>query len=261
MKKFIFIIIAFLFVTSCVSMRKQPDSMQQLIEDMKAAEAAGAKWSTYGDLGSGTVADADTFLILDQTASIQKQYKWSDFKTDISSFSVLEIPNDTSTDASLSNQGEIHMRGDEDRISFHFGSSGDISGEATLSWIQHVSVVFDPAWAYDQEDTYRIVQLFNLMGPDLPNGLTIVEWRTSFVSATRTTNLDMDLMCDTDLNPTGGTVMDVLDILSSNQASTATSGFDSATCTSNWMYLRFGADPTDANELLSVEIYFYAEED
>jgi hypothetical protein len=175
----------------------------------------------------------------------------------------LKLPTITTGNATLT-EGRVTLKTHEDAIAAHFGANGEVQTEALISALIHLSDRLDPAWAYDQEDTYRIRPIMKI-GDDFPHGFTIVEWRASFVSGTRTTALDMDLVCDTtpDFNPAaGGTVMDAMDIANDAQASSADSGFDSATCANgSELYFRFGADPTDANELLMVEIWGYAEED
>jgi hypothetical protein len=101
------------------------------------------------------------------------------------------------------------------------------------------------------------------MGDDFPEGFTMTEWKVNYVGGDPTTELDADIMCDTtpDFNPAANaTVMDVIDTTAG--ASDADTGFDSATCANgSQMYIRFGADPTDANVVLAVNIWGYAEED
>ncbi len=171
----------------------------------------------------------------------------------------LALPTTTSGDQALS-AGQIGIKTDEDAIAVHGGAAGEVQDEISL--IQHVVMVFDPSWAYDQSATYRTLPIAYL-GDDFPHGLTLTEWRLRYVSGDPTTELDADLMCDTtpDFNPAaGGTVMDVLD--TTNGASGADSGFDSATCANGSnMYVRFGADPTDANVMVVLDIWFFANED
>ena len=57
---------------------------------LKKAEQTKAKWSTYGDMGDGTVAAGDTFLIRDiddptlsAITGTQKQYQWADVVLDL----------------------------------------------------------------------------------------------------------------------------------------------------------------------------------
>lgn len=172
----------------------------------------------------------------------------------------LEVPNSTS-DLTLSLAGQIGVNETDDQIGVHFGATGEISGEAAISGLRHITATLDPAAWYDQESNYRVVPLM-YVGDDAPEGITIVEWKMNYITAP-TTDLDCDLMCDTtpDFNPAAGaTVMDVLD--TSSGASSADTGFDSASCAyGSRMYLRFGADPADANEVIAFDLWFYNEED
>ena len=172
-----------------------------------------------------------------------------------------EIWNST-TDMALAVQGQMGLQITDDQLVFHGGSVGELQGEVAKFLGEKVSLIFDPAWAYDQESTYRVLPLGPLED-DAPEGITIFEWNVNYVGGDPTTELDADLMCDTtpDYNPAAGaTVMDVLDTTAG--ASNADSGFDSATCANGSnMYVRFGADPTDANVLVEFTLWYYAEED
>ena len=183
-------------------------------------------------------------------------------ETKSANFTTLRVPNDESSDATLSNLGEVHVRGDEDSFNLHFGTGGEIAGEATISGLEHIAVTFDPSWAYDQESTYRSVPLFKV-GDDAKNGITLVEWKVNYVGGDPTTELNMDLICDStpDYNTAASaTVMDVLDTTAG--ASSADSGFDSATCANGCnMYFHFGGDPTDDNVMITVDLWFYREAD
>ena len=101
------------------------------------------------------------------------------------------------------------------------------------------------------------------VGDDAKNGITLVEWKVNYVGGDPTTELDMDLICDStpDYNTAAGaTVMDVLDTTAG--ASSADSGFDSATCANGCnMYFHFGGDPTDDNVMITVDLWFYREAD
>ena len=133
----------------------------------------------------------------------------------------------------------------------------DCTGLGTTS-----TLPVDPSGWYDQESTYRVIPIMKI-GDDSPEGIQILEWRVNYVGGDPTTELDADIMCDTtpDFNPAAGsTVMDVIDTTAGS--SSADTGFDSASCAngSEW-YIRFGADPTDANVVSMIDIWFYNEED
>jgi hypothetical protein len=165
-------------------------------------------------------------------------------------------------DDALAAAGDSALNTTDEQLSFHSAADGEISGEASLSLLRHYSRSFDPAAWYDQESVFRSVPFFKV-GDDSPEGITITEWRVKYVGGDPTTELDADLICDTtpDFNvAAGATVMDVLDTTAG--ASTADTGFDSATCANAAeVYLHFGADPTDANVIIAVDIWFYNEED
>jgi len=173
----------------------------------------------------------------------------------------LEIPNGTA-DVALGAAGQIHLNTTDEQLSFHSAADGEISGEASISLLRHITATFDPSGYYDQETTYRVLPLFTVKD-DAPEGITITEWKMNYVKGDPTTELDCDLMCDTtpDYNPAAGaTVMDVLD--TTTGASTADTGFDSATCANGAnVYLRIGADPTDALVIVTFDLWFYNEED
>lgn len=112
--------------------------------------------------------------------------------------------------------------------------------------VETISIDFDPTWAYNQDTTNRVIPLIPLGGTTEPNGITLVYWRVR-CNKDLTTELDFDLICDTTpdfASGTNATVMDVLDTTAG--ASTASSGFDSATCaTGAEVYIHFGAASTD----------------
>lgn len=172
-----------------------------------------------------------------------------------------DLPN-AATDTALADAGKVHFNTTDEQLSFHSAADGEISGEVALSLIQHTTASFDPSWAYDQETTNRSVPIFKL-GDDFPEGLTITEWRVAYIGGNPATELDADLICDTTPDfavGAGATVMDVLD--TTTGASTADSGFDSATCANGAnLYIHFGSDPVDSNVLVTVDLWYYAEED
>jgi hypothetical protein len=165
-------------------------------------------------------------------------------------------------DVALGAAGEIHLNTTDEQISVHSAADGEISGEASISLLRHWSAAVDPSGWYDQEATYRTIPIM-FVGDDAPDGITITEWKAAYVGGNPTTELDADIICDTtpDFNPAAGaTVMDVIDTTAG--ASTADTGFDSATCANGaQMYVRYGADPTDASVVVAIDIWFKNEED
>jgi hypothetical protein len=239
---------------------------------------ASVEWEDAADLdASGEVADdshnhvitnIDSFTKanLETQTSDVSDYAEADGDVftgvhDFGGATTFEIWNSTS-DMALGVQGQIGLQVTDDQLVFHGGAAGEIQGEAALSLLEHFVIVVDPAWAYDQESTYRTVPIM-WVGDDFPEGFTMTEWRVNYVGGDPTTELDADIMCDTtpDFNPaTNATVMDVIDTTAG--AATADTGFDSGTCANgSRMYIRFGADPTDANVVIALDIWGYAEED
>lgn len=110
-------------------------------------------------------------------------------ETKIQTFSTLRLPNDESADATLSNLGEIHVRGDEDRFSLHMGSGGEIAGEVTKSMMDYGCWSVDPGSAYDSDAEWF---LFDVNSKIWPNGIIIDYWRASC-------NVDPDVEINADL--------------------------------------------------------------
>lgn len=152
MKKLIFIL---LLIFGCAGLETKPD--QDLDKILKDAEQTKAKWSTYGDMGSGTVLDADTILIRDvndtsmAATGTQKQYKWSDLKTDITTGTKLTpstnvLGGDNTllrADGASRNVQETGIEVDDD---------DNISNVKSLG----MTLVEDPKWTYnalDADDT------------------------------------------------------------------------------------------------------------
>jgi len=174
---------------------------------------------------------------------------------------VVELPNADSSTA-LGSAGEVHLNTAHDTLAFHMGASGEVTGEAVISLIRHISAVFDPAGWYDQESTNRVVPLMTV-GDDALAGITITEWNMDYVGGDPTTELDADLMCDTTPNWSStddSVTMDAVDTTAGT--STATTGFDSATCANgSKLYLHFDADPSDDSVVTIFELYFYNNDD
>ena len=170
-------------------------------------------------------------------------------------------PN-SAADVALADAGKMHLNTTDEQLSFHSAADGEISGEASISLINHIAITVDPTGYYNQESTYRTLPIMTI-GDDAPEGIQITEWRVNYVGGDPTTELDADLMCDTtpDFNPAdNATVMDILDTTAG--ASTADTGFDSTNCANgSKLYIRFGADPTDANVVILVDVWYYNEED
>jgi hypothetical protein len=135
----------------------------------------------------------------------------------------MKMPTTTSGDQALT-VGLLGLKTDEDLVVLHAGANGEVTTEVGISLLEHLVLVMDPAWAYDQESTYRSVPLM-IVGDDFPHGFTITEWKVNYVGGDPDTELDADIICDTspDYNTAAAaTVMDVIDTTAGT--STADSG-------------------------------------
>lgn len=172
-----------------------------------------------------------------------------------------EPPNSTA-DVALADAGNMHFNTTDEQLSFHSAADGEISGEAAISLLRHWHATLDPAAWWDQETTYRVIPIMTV-GVGETEGITITEWEIDYVGGDPTTEFAGDLICDTtaDYNRAAdATVMDVLDTTAG--ASSASTGFDSATCANgSKMYIDIDSDPTDANVMIAIDIWFYNEED
>jgi len=182
---------------------------------------------------------------------------------DFGSVTTFEIPNTSTGDSALTAQGMINFKADEDLIALHGGSSGEAQGEFGFSVLQHIVMVVDLSWYYDQESTYGALPIMTV-GDDFPHGFTITQLSMRAVGGDPTTELtNVDLYCDTtpDFNiAADATKMDDLDTSAGVFSEDTT--FVSATCANGaFMYIDIGDDPTDANVVWIFEMWGYAEED
>jgi hypothetical protein len=87
MKKKLLLLLTFLFaVSGCADLHKSQLQDEDLYDQMREG---GAKWSDYGELASGSIADGDDFLIRDVSdftfaaTGTQKRYTWASMKADL----------------------------------------------------------------------------------------------------------------------------------------------------------------------------------
>lgn len=175
----------------------------------------------------------------------------------------LEVPNDESADKTLSNLGEIHIRGDEDTLNAHVGAGGEIAGEVQTSWVQHVAIPIDFTYVYDRDTSHRL-PLFVVSSKVYPNGIIIDYWSVKQVKA-RTTALDADLKRATDFQGTSVAVIDAIDIgaasSSSSEDTDANINGGAVIAAGQHIYIEVSADPVDEDNLATVEILFHSESD
>ncbi len=162
-------------------------------------------------------------------------------------------------DATLTAAGMIATDGADDALAIHFGSGGEIAGEAQISAIQAISVVVDPGAWYDTDTQ---VFLFTV-GDEAPNGIIIDEWKVSC-------NVDPDVEMDLDLKHAdafiglaSAQVMDILDTSSgvSTEDTDANIHGGDAVPNGDVVYLEFGADPEGTCVQMIFEMWYHAEED
>jgi hypothetical protein len=165
-----------------------------------------------------------------------------------------------SSDATLSNAGEMHLNTTDEQLSFHSASDGEISGEASISLLQHRMWVFDPDAVCDG----TIDRLFLMtVGDDLPEGMIIDEWKVSF-EADPTTEVDLDLKyANAFIGVASATVIDVLDTTAgvSSEDTDANINGGSAIANGKVLYLEFGTAYTETGHQIIFEIWYHAEED
>ena len=230
-------------------------------------------WTDYDNAASGVIADADTFLFYDTGVAL-KELSWANLKTDIGSASLtitgtwnagggtLEIPNGTA-DVALGNAGEINLNTTDEQLSVHSAADGEISGEVAIPLLQHVSVIFDPDWAYDADGTNHNLPLFKI-GDDAPEGIKIVEWLFSCSTASVSINANLYFA---DAYQTWGneTLIDVIDITAATSSTEDTNGsiYGGATIPyGKVIYIGFDADPNlGDDDLVVFEFWYYTEED
>lgn len=172
----------------------------------------------------------------------------------------VEIPNDESADATLTALGQLHIRGDEDRISAHLGAGGEIAGEATMSFLPRLTVTLDPGAWYDSS---AYVNLGPILAKQYPNGIIIDYWEV-------TCHLNPDVEMDLDLcysinsfDLADPNVVDVMDTTAgvSSEDTDANINAGAAIPAGVYLYLRFGADPEGTCVMLTATILYHGEED
>lgn len=171
------------------------------------------------------------------------------------------VPNSTN-DLTLTNAGEIGVNETDDQISVHFGSTGEITGEAAISGLRHFSATFDPAAMYDQDATNHNLPLFTV-GDDAPEGITIDEWQCTYSTGDPTTELGAKLYYADDWSWTNETEIDDISTLSGSSSEDTDANINSGNAVANGkkIYIGFTADPTDSNVLVIFEMFFHNEED
>ena len=227
------------------------------------AENSGAVWSTYGELTAGNIGADFDFLIRDTNdtamalTGTQKRYKWSSMLADMIAS---HLDADESSDATLTELGQVHIRGDEDSISFHMGAGGEVAGEVSVSVIKTAAASVDPGSWYDSDHE---MFLFKVRSDVYPNGIIIDEWEVSC-------NVDPDVEIDADLryaddwiglaNPVDIDEIDTTNGTSSEDTDANING-GSAIPVNKVIYIGFDDDPEGTCTQMHFEMEFHGEED
>ena len=185
------------------------------------------------------------------------------FETKSTNFTTLAIPNAESTDATLTAIGQTHLRGDEDRVSYHAGAGGEIAGEVTKSLLDMAVVTFDPSYMYDQESTNRTVPIMTVNAKLYPNGI-IIDYIAISYNKDPTTELDADLRrADAQIGLASAADIDEIDTTSGvfTEDTDANLNAGAAVAAGQFVYIGFDADPADANVICTFTMIFHAEED
>lgn len=170
------------------------------------------------------------------------------------------IVADESADAALSSLGDVHIRGDEDRISYHAGAGGEVAGEVTMSMLSMIAVTFDPGSQYDSNS---VVALFKVQPKKFPNGI-IIDYIEVDCLLDPDVEMDLDLCYADDWDDVADpNIIDILDTTTGkfSEDTDANINAGAAVAAGKVVYLRFGADPEGTCTELHVEIIYHSEED
>jgi hypothetical protein len=167
MKK-ILVFLLIVFLAGCGGLQRQLD------KDIEMATESATKWSDYGDMGSGTIADNDSFLLRDVSdeslgaTGTQKEYIWADVKTDLSSFDAFEFPNANDTTSVADVQAEAGHDNDDFGLAIH--DDTNVRYYAMRTKCLTPVVIVEPDEVQDISDD---VPLYNAVAEGYPGGFVI----------------------------------------------------------------------------------------
>ena len=179
------------------------------------------------------------------------------------SIATLVLPFDESTDGTLTTDGQVHIRGDEDRISYDAGAGGEIAGEVTKSMLEYFVMPIDFTYVFDRDANHRI-HLFEVNAKLFPNGIILDYVRVTYTKdpTTEITNADLKRADDiigvanaaiiVGIDTTAGSFIEDTDANLNGNAVVA-AGQD--------IYIELTDDPVDEDVLANVAIIFHAAED
>ncbi len=277
MKKLL-ILMACLGFLMVIDRNALPDQITDMTP-LSQGDIDSADWFTVVDVDDTTMAGTGT----------NKKYAWSSVLTDVSgSFAPLNSATPTGTwdftgadvvfpqtidfstatdfsimtstsDLTLDSAGDIGIQQTDDGLGIHFGSAGEISGEAHISGLYPVSVVVDPGTWYDNDQE---IFLFTV-GDECPEGAKIVEWKSSC-------NVAPDVEVNADLRYADAWIglanpndIDEIDTSSGVSSEDTNANINSNTAVANGkvVYIGFDADPEGTCVQWIFEMWYYCEED
>lgn len=173
----------------------------------------------------------------------------------------LEVPNAESTDATLTALGQICIRGDEDRISYHVGAGGEVAGEVTKSVLSMIAFSIDPGAWYDIDAE---IFLFEVRADVFPNGIIIDEWECSCNINNPSPEINADLRwADAWIGFGNAADIDEIDTTSgiSSEDTDVNINGGAAVAAGKVIYIGFDGDPEGTCVQMHFEMLFHAEED
>lgn len=172
----------------------------------------------------------------------------------------LEPYNISSSDLTLSVEGEMGLKSHEDGVAYHSGSTGEVSGEVFKSHLDYIHVAFDPGAQYDSNS---VVCFANLDSKVFPNGVIIDYWEVDCM-------LDPDVEMNLNLGYANNyddvgdpNLIDVLDTTTGQASEDTDANINSGSAipAGSVVFLYFDADPEGTCTQLNVDIIWHREED
>ena len=182
---------------------------------------------------------------------------------DVPDISTRAVAFDESTDAVLTVDGQIHIRGDEDRFSFDVGAGGEVAGEVTKSMLEYFTMPIDFTYVYDRDVNHRIF-LFEVNSKIYPNGIIIDYWRVTYTKDPTTELGTADLKrADDIIGVANAAVIDSISTTNgaSSEDTDANINAGAVIAAGQDIYIEIDVDPVDEDVLANIAIIFHAEED
>lgn len=201
---------------------------------------------------SGSLTAAELLYVDGVTSAIQTQLDGKEAATTLTS--------DESADAALTTLGQIHVRGDEDRVSYHAGAGGEVAGEVTVSVLEMVAASMDPGTWYDSDTEAFLMEVH---ADVYPNGIIIDEWKVS-CNCDPDTEINADLRYADDwIALTNAADIDEIDTINGVSTEDTDSNINSGTAVAagKVVYIGFDADPEGTCTQMQFTMIFHAEED